>query len=180
MGSDFLIMIVTMMGAHLVADTFLQSREEAKKKSEDKKVLFKHVKTNFFVTAGFLFIVYTIQTMITTYTYGLDTVFVIIASFLNSFGALVQAFWNAAIHALIDWNIWRLYKKKVVGNNENFKKYLRKNTDHSEEHIQAMGKADLQNFRFWEDPWFFHTIMIDQFLHYLTIVLLAYLATISF
>lgn len=151
---DFFVVSAVMMLAHLISDAFLQSREEAKGKSEDKKILFKHVSTNYVVTFVFL----TVTFSILTYGFGLGILFSILR-------AGIISFWNAAIHALIDWNIWRLYKKSVE---ERIKK--------QQEHCNKYEITALP-FKYWEDPWFFHTIMIDQFLHYLTVLVLAGLAT---
>jgi uncharacterized membrane protein len=58
---------------------------------------------------------------------------------------------NAAIHGIIDKNIWNLYKLFVVWNY---------NLD------SESGKS----FKYWEDHWFFTTIGLDQSLHMITLV----------
>lgn len=143
------LVLLAMMAAHLISDAFLQSREEAKGKSEDKSVLFKHVRTNFLVTAGVLLLLNVTLVLTDDYTM-LDGLLLLLAIPKS----IMPALWNAAIHAVIDWNIWRLYKKSVA---------------------HRFPRALPSTFQFWTDPWFFHTIMIDQFLHYATIGAIAYL-----
>jgi len=159
---NFLLTLLTMMVAHLVSDAFLQSREEAKGKSEDKSILYKHVRTNFLVTAAMLFLLNLIEGFI---IWGTDQSPVLAFFWVPMliFRSIMPAFWNALVHAAIDWNIWRLYKKSV----------LIRNFDKS---VPMADRPMLlsKSFKYWEDPWFFHTIMIDQFLHYATIVAIAY------
>lgn len=59
---------------------------------------------------------------------------------------------NAAVHGVIDWNLWRFYKLSV---------------------IKRFPDATAENFKFWEDHLFFTTIGFDQLLHGLTLVFLA-------
>jgi len=59
---------------------------------------------------------------------------------------------NAAIHAIIDRNIWGLYKWSTYYREPN---------------------ATVHNWKYWEDHLFYVTIGLDQFLHTATIILLA-------
>lgn len=57
---------------------------------------------------------------------------------------------NAAIHGVIDWNIWRLYKLSVIK--------------------RFPGLKEGDEYKYWEDHWFYSTIGLDQLLHILTII----------
>lgn len=56
---------------------------------------------------------------------------------------------NSIIHASIDWNIWRIYK----------------NTRYPTL-VDIHGPGAI---KYWEDPWFYHTIGFDQLLHITTL-----------
>lgn len=64
---------------------------------------------------------------------------------------------NAAIHGIIDWNIWRIYKRTV---------YLR-------HRIMFPGKVAIMDFKYWEDSLFYIFIGLDQFLHGITLIILS-------
>lgn len=59
---------------------------------------------------------------------------------------------NALIHAIIDKNIWNLYKLYVVSLYES--------------------ERDAAYHEYWEDHWFYATIGFDQLLHALTLIVL--------
>jgi len=61
---------------------------------------------------------------------------------------------NAAIHGLIDWNIWKLYKISVFLRSKRFNPK----------------QVPIKDFKFWEDSLFYMFIGIDQFLHMSTII----------
>lgn len=67
---------------------------------------------------------------------------------------------NAIIHGIIDWHIWRLYKYSVL---VRVKNQLRPQEFHTY-------KKKLQQYRYWEDGWFYSTIGLDQLLHTLTLI----------
>ena len=75
--------------------------------------------------------------------------FVCFAPFLGLGASLI----NAAVHGLIDRNIWNAYKA-----------FAGWQYDLNEEN----GKE----FRYWEDHWFFVTIGLDQLLHGITLILI--------
>lgn len=58
---------------------------------------------------------------------------------------------NALIHAIIDALLWNVYKVLVYLKHPGITK---------------------DNFKYWLDPWFYHTIGFDQLLHYLTLYIL--------
>jgi hypothetical protein len=62
---------------------------------------------------------------------------------------------NALAHGMIDWNIWKLYKLSVALRNPG-----------------AESGPLAHYWQYWEDPWFYHTIGVDQFLHILTFIIL--------
>lgn len=58
---------------------------------------------------------------------------------------------NAIIHMVIDANTWKFYKLSVIKRNPT---------------------ATTETWKYWNDPWFYHTIGLDQTLHILTIIVL--------
>lgn len=136
---------------HFIADFLMQSREMGKNKSVYVKVLLQHVGIQFVMFA------------------------VCFAPFVGIQTALLFSFCNAAIHALIDWNVWRLYKYRVgLLLIKRAKEELRNFTDGVySQHMLNLKVADLASkWKFWEDHWFFATIGFDQMLHMLTLVAL--------
>jgi hypothetical protein len=130
--------IVYLLFAHFVADFVCQSREMGQKKSEYAGWLFKHLSHQVIV-------------------------FTILLSFIvDDPGKVVLfALANAAIHGVIDWYIWRLYKYSVIVRKP--KELFDKVCDHSNKRC----------FKYWEDHYFYLTIGLDQMCHGITIVLLA-------
>lgn len=57
---------------------------------------------------------------------------------------------NVVVHGLIDWHIWRGYKLLVM---------------------KRFPNADT-SFQYWEDRWFYATILFDQALHVATLYFL--------
>lgn len=71
---------------------------------------------------------------------------------------------NAIVHGIIDWNIWRVYKsfttKQVsLGNRKDL--------------VQGADQKCNQ-YRYWDDHYFYLTIGVDQFLHIATLISLWY------
>jgi hypothetical protein len=60
---------------------------------------------------------------------------------------------NVLIHMVIDWNIWRIYKRYAMWNKDPT--------------LLVCGE-----YRYWEDKWFYTFIGIDQTLHVLTLIFL--------
>lgn len=112
---------------HFLADFILQSGDMAKRKSEEWRILIAHCAIHLAVFfAGFVFI-------------------------LGPLAAIKVALVNAWVHAFIDWNVWRGYKRYAAH--------------------RSAGRADqAEPFRWWEDHYFYVTIGADQLLHGLTIV----------
>lgn len=115
---------------HFIFDFLLQSRKTANKKSSDMKVLIGHLFSMMFgiLLAGLFF---------TT---------------LNQKDIFVFAIANTALHGIIDWNIWRIYKGIIL------KKYP----------DVANGKIV---FEYWNDKLFYSFIGLDQLLHTLCYLL---------
>lgn len=82
--------IVYLLALHFLADFVLQTRDMAKNKSSDLKVLAAHVGIQFAVVAlG--------ATLIAKSTVA----------------AIALGLLNGAIHGAVDWYIWKLYKLSV-------------------------------------------------------------------
>lgn len=109
---------------HFIFDGLLQTRDMAVRKSSDMKVLFSHMS---YIIIGILLA-------------GL------FFTGLNPQQVFIFALINTALHGIIDWNIWNVYKYSVL---KRFPEV-------------AAGKI---KFEHWEDSWFFHFILGDQLLH---------------
>lgn len=141
--------LIYLFFLHWLADGPLQSREMGRRKSESVVYLAGHVLIQYLT---FLF-----GLMLADH-YGFLPVEV-----NNEYAARIfvqgLALGNAAIHGLVDAVMWKGYKLSVV---------LRK-----PKHLFGRPVAgEKPVYKFWEDPYFFHTIMTDQFFHYSTLVLL--------
>lgn len=123
--------VLYLMVLHFIADFLLQSKEMGKKKSECVKWLAAHIGIHFI------------------------TFFAACLLFLSPEQAALMAFGNAALHGLIDWNLWRFYKRTVVWRNPDVP-------------VEELKK----NYKWWEDFVFIVALGLDQMLHYLSIVTL--------
>ena len=128
-----LLTVAVALILHFIADFILQSNEMAIKKSQEPLVLLKHCG----IHLGVFF-------------FG----FVLLHGLI---GAFLIALANAALHAVIDWNVWRAYKRWVQ------KKYPGMTTQE-----QVMKDDSARH-------WFFVTIGFDQLLHGLSIILAIFL-----
>ena len=82
---------ILLLAAHYLGDFIMQPREMATKKSEDMDVLWDHV-----------------------CTYGVALVPAVFVSGFESkhpLHMITFMFINMMLHGIIDWNIWRWYKK---------------------------------------------------------------------
>lgn len=129
--------IIYLCFVHFIADFVCQSREMGQKKSVEFSWLAKHL---------------IIQHMY--FSIGLAPIL--------GLKALVFASLNAAIHGVIDWNIWKLYKLNVL---------WRLGISHMNQDAPQV-KALRDTWKYWEDHLFYTTIGLDQFLHISTLVLL--------
>ena len=128
-------MIALLLVTHFVADGLLQSREMGKKKSSEPIWLAKHLAIQFIA-------------------------FLLATVFFTRY-ALPFALANAAIHGIIDWNLWRGYKLYAY-------KAIKNNPKHP-----LLTGSKTEPWKYWEDHWFYTTILFDQMLHGLTLVYLA-------
>lgn len=88
------------------------------------------------------------------------------------------AFWNALFHAIIDRNVWNLYKltahwrinKKV---DAMYAANFLLTQLHEPGLREELYKKEVAEWKFWEDKVFFDTIGFDQMLHGITLVVLA-------
>jgi len=80
---------------------------------------------------------------------------------------------NMILHALIDWNIWRGYKRyllnkyahtnaRLAANNV---KVAKANRNFDKGMFKLATLKDPADHPFWNDHWFYVTIGLDQFLH---------------
>lgn len=154
-----ILMIITFITAHLLGDGFLQSRDIAKKKSSSLKALGIHL--------SYIFL--------TTFMSGI----IVVSSYAIFVEDLPLYYWvkvlkfsvfNALIHGIIDASIWNLYKFKVISDHYGFSSAVMCAKDKSKRKILL---SKLNDFKYYEDKWFYDTIMVDQYLHVLTIVLLS-------
>lgn len=120
-----LIAVATALVLHFIADFLLQSNDMAIRKSQEVKVLLQHV--------GIHLVVF----------------FVGLVVLVGPLPAILVSLTNASFHAVIDWNIWRIFKRWAAS-----KGLLA--TD-----IMANDSAR---------HWFFVTIGFDQLLHALSII----------
>lgn len=109
--------IISFLAAHFVGDWVFQSRRIAQEKSSYINTLLYHL-CIVTVALSVPFLIFTSK----------NTIYLIV---------------NALLHGLIDWNIWKWYKRRVPA-----------------------------NFQYWKDKTFYNTIALDQFLHLTTIFLL--------
>lgn len=166
------MILIYLMVAHFIADFLLQSREMGKKKSSEWRWLLKHLGIQFGVF--FLVVPLVVANKICTQgemdfpEYMNDPKFW--TDLLIPF-SLKAGFWfsffNALVHGLIDWNIWKLYKLSA---------YIRMKYEKDKHlYLKADGKTVIEDkWFYWEDHWFYTTIGFDQLLHASTIVALAY------
>lgn len=131
---------------HYLADFLLQSREMGTKKSTEPKWLFRHIYVIFCVFLIGLFPFFKIP-------------FVLFFSLAN-----------AAVHACIDWFIWRGYK--CLAKRKITKQVKEDYPGLSEVDTDKLVKTRSSQFKYWEDEYFYATIGLDQLLHILTIVVL--------
>jgi len=124
-------LILAAFLSHYVADWVLQGPKMGREKSSKLRVLALHI--------SIIFI----------------TIFLGTLYFLDPLEALKLSALNALTHAVIDWNIWRLYRVSV---------YLR-NKDRDIEDLQ-------KNFKYWLDPVFGHFLGLDQLLHFVILYLI--------
>ena len=119
--------LVYLLFLHFVADFLLQSREMGQKKSKYFKWLYFHCSMQYMVMfIGTLFL------------FGFEK-------------ATAFSFLNAFMHGVVDWNIWKFYKLRVVKLCKKCKIYP-------------------STYEYWHDPYFYATIGLDQFLHSATIL----------
>lgn len=120
-------MLMVLLITNYILDFKFQSRHMAENKSEDVHCLTNHC---FIIFFGFLFLLLFIGRVSES---------------------LPFAFFNAVIHGIIDWNIWRHYKRAI---------------------IKRIPMAERREFKYWKDKGFYDTIGLDGLLHTLTIIIL--------
>ncbi len=138
--------MVTLFVLHFLADFILQSREMGKKKSVEFLWLLKH-----------LFIQY--------------AVFRIGLSFMGMEDSRLFALFNALIHGVIDWNIWKLYKLSVHYRITRRLKGLGVYGTNPKESLayKITYEKSCEQWEYWEDHLFYTTIGFDQMLHAITL-----------
>lgn len=147
-----------LLFCHFLADFILQPSWMAKRKSEDVQVLLAHVAIHYAVfVIGIAFILGTAHPGICFLFSGI----------------------NAVLHGIIDWNVWRGYKryaskKALVAGAQQEAIVSIKGITHKDGKLELTDDAEpvLQpSFKWWEDHYFYVTIGADQMLHGLSIIL---------
>ena len=143
------MIIVYLLIVHFVADFLLQSREMGVNKSSNWKYLGQHIS--------------------------------IIALAFLPFGWKF-ALANALVHAVIDKFIWNLYKLsahlRIKSNVEVMKSWWVGIQEEPpgpstiQDYQRSCYQVEVQNWKYWEDHWFYSSIGFDQLLHGITLVLL--------
>lgn len=123
--------VVLVFLLHYLADWILQSLEMGREKSNKFNVLCQHI-----------FVIFLVIFAGTIPLLGLEQ-------------AAVFSGANALTHAVIDWNIWRIYRLTVK---------LR--------HPKVPEDELRKTFKFWEDPVFGHFLGLDQLAHYVILYLI--------
>lgn len=154
--------LVLILYVNYFADFKLQDRDTATKKSQDIHTLIYHVT----IIIGTLFwpcwLVFGLK-----YNAPIGFIMAMFFTVINGF-----------IHGVIDWNIWKGYKKHVA---ENIKKYFRTHApddlDEKYSSIKDYTEAELRDVfmkekMYAEDKKFYDTIGLDGYLHVATIILL--------
>lgn len=144
---DTILFLTYLFLLHLIGDSYLQPREMGRKKSD-----------NLIYLAGHILIIYL------TFVVGL-----IIAHYYNFLPNVINQYTsrkfvqalplcNALIHGLIDLFMWKGYKLSVI---------LRK-----PKHLFGRPvEGEKPVYKYWDDSYFYHTIMTDQYLHYATLTI---------
>lgn len=152
------------MVSHFVSDFLLQSREMSTLKSNDSNMLGQHINIQNLVVLLVVAIPFCNH-------YDSKLVGFLMASIFSSA--------NAVIHGVIDWNIWRFYKKQSDRSILKNRKYViiarrlammlgRPFDDEYKKQIESATK----NFKYWEDQLFYNIIGLDHLLHGLTFIVL--------
>lgn len=135
-------------------DFKLQRREVAVKKSENFEFLSEHILS---LIGGLFFPVW----LVFGIKYGAGV------------GGLMSMFYvviNGIIHGVIDWNIWRFYKRKLPSYVNKFFEAT------SGQEVVACPSEKLRLFKerryFADDPEFYNTIGLDRNLHFGTLFVL--------
>jgi hypothetical protein len=125
---------ILLLFSHFLGDWIFQSREIAENKSKNFCVLLKH-----------LLYVHLTLFPICFYIFNFDIV-----------NTLFVLFFNAILHGIIDWNIWKKYP--IIIKTLLLKKFSKEETD-----------IKMQNFieynLYAKDYTFYTFIAVDQFLH---------------
>lgn len=169
-----MLFLIWLMVLHFIADFLLQSREMGQKKSNEVKWLLKHLAIQF----GVFFIGITPPILFSYIDRSASSLIAVqyplhILVLAACMKAFMFSVYNALIHGLIDWNIWKLYKVSA---------YWRIRTIVAKKHgmwtqppeDDVNIKAEIAGWKYWEDHWFYTTIGFDQLLHMSTLVALAF------
>ncbi len=139
-----MIDLIVLCSAHFIADIALQPREMGKEKSEDPIWMLGH----FLI----LFVVFFIAGTIVFRNHALPPE-----------PAVSLALVIACVHCMQDWFLWVLYKCHIKV------QVVNKVGHHSSRHTVSYAVEQWQCIK---DYWFFFTIGIDQYLHYILIVVI--------
>lgn len=175
-----MLLLAYMMVLHFVADFILQSREMGQKKSVEFKWLVHHLWIQYMIFLAGLFMFFSVAAMFSASWYFFALTPTQIISLASKF-----ALYNAVIHGIIDWNIWKFYKlsahKRIIKQiREAYKVKFGEDTAVDDKTLivvtaPEMYQEKVKNWQYWEDHLFYTTIGFDQMLHALTIIALFFI-----
>ena len=153
-----MMLLVYIFALHFLADFVLQSREMGKKKSSELSYLFNHV-----------------SIQIAVFFVGLSLLFGV--EIAGAFALL-----NGMVHMLIDAFVWKTYSLSVwlrrhswVKENKGLMRSVvaKAGGIRREPRDNEIKRAMKENYKYWDDHWFYLTIGFDQFLHMSTLALIS-------
>ena len=139
-----MIDLIVLCTTHFLSDIVLQSRTMGKEKSKDSMWMFAHF--------GIIFTLFFIA--------GL---FIFKDAILPAENAMLLGGGIAFIHCMQDWFVWVLYRCHVKV------QVVNKLSQYSRSHDV---NYEIKKWKCLKDYWFFFAIGIDQYLHYILLIVI--------